>query len=291
MIMKRQYTFSELCEALKKSANDRFPVKGDNVDSENRKNNEKAVNDVIKSAEDYNKSARRKVGEFEVSKNNRDYNSTTLEYRFDEKPPKSYTDRVKATALGYASVDNMKNSDMEDEGGLYFKGNENFYNSRKEISKDKEDEREADKTSGLKTREKIKQNPAEKDKDKSHTALGENKNMKRLHFKNTKFLSESHMLSKVPDCYKTDGNVFMMRDMTGTDYIVECKVDSEYNYTKFNVLGKRNKTEINEELKKIKSLYNYNSKDTLGGLTPKNRVDEGSNMSELLNKAKEVINE
>ena len=289
MYKERIYNLGELCEALKKSANEFKPRKGDGVDREDRKNNEKAVKDILNDVDRVVKTKGDGDGVKDDSPNT-DYNSTTHEYRFDTKPPKAYTDRVSSLAKGFFSVDNEKNSDMEDEGGLSFDGNREFLKKRKGISKEKEKQRELEKTGGLKTSKKIEQGE-DKDKYKSHTALGENRNMKRLHFKNTKFLSESHMLSKVPDCYKTDGNVFMMRDMTGTDYIVECKVDSEYDYTKLNVLGKRNKSEINEELKKIKSLYNYNSKDTLGGLTPKNRVDEGSNMSELLNKAKEVINE
>ena len=289
MYKERIYNFGELCEALKKSANEFKPRKGDGVDREDKKNNEKAVKDILNDVDSVVKTKGKGDGVKDDSPNT-DYNSTTLEYRFDTKPPKAYTDRVSSLAKGFSSVDNEKNSDMEDEGGLSFEGNREFLKKRKGISNEKEKQRELKKTGGLKTSKKIEQGE-DKDKYKSHTALGENRNMKRLHFKNTKFLSESHMLSKVPDCYKTDGNVFMMRDITGTDYIVECKVDSEYDYTKLNVLGKRNKSEINEELKKIKSLYNYNSKDTLGGLTPKNRVDEGSNMSELLNKTKGLINE
>lgn len=283
------YSFGELCEALKKSANEFSPKKGEGVDREDKKNNEKAVKDILSDVEDTVKTSGKGDG-VKDDRPNTDYNSTTLEYRFDTKPPKAYTDRVNSLAKGFSSVDNEKNSDMEDEGGLFFDGNREFLKKRKEISNEKEKQRELEKTGGLKTSKKIEQGE-DKNKYKSHTALGENKNMKRLHFKNTRFLSESQMLSKVPDCYKTDGNVFMMRDVTGTDYIVECKVDKEYDYTKLSVVGKRNKTAVNEEIDKIKKLYNYNSKDTLGELSSVERVNECNNMSDMLNKVKGLINE
>ena len=232
MYKERIYNFGELCEALKKSANEFKPRKGDGVDREDRKNNEKAVKDILNDVDRAVKTKGDGDGVKDDSPNT-DYNSTTLEYRFDTKPPKAYTDRVSSLAKGFYSVDNEKNSDMEDEGGLSFDGNSEFLKKRKGISKEKEKQRELEKTGGLKTSKKIEQGE-DKDKYKSHTALGENRNMKRLHFKNTKFLSESHMLSKVPDCYKFDGNVFMMRDKTGTDYIVECKVDSESDSDTFH---------------------------------------------------------
>lgn len=280
---KKRYTFSELCEALKKSGNEFNPVKGDKVDSENKKNNEKAVKDITGDV----KSHIPKMGKKENSNSdaNKDYNSITLDYRFDTDPPKSYKDRVKATALGYASVDNMKNSTMDDEGGLFFKGNEEFYKNRKEISKEKEDERYDDKVSGLKTSKR-----KNKDKYKSKTSYTtEGKTMKRLHFKNTQFLSEAHMLKKVPDCYKTDGNRFLMRDATGTDYIVECKVDKEFNYTKLTVVGQRNKDVINEELNKIKKLYNYRSSDSKTQLLAEEKERESGNMHEMIEKTKKLI--
>jgi len=95
------------------------------------------------------------------------------------------------------------------------------------------------------------------------------------------------MLKKVPDNYKFDGNKFVMRDATGTDYLVECKVDDELGYTQLEVVGSFNKQQIKENLDRIKNLYGYNSSDYFTGTNP--GAEENRMVSEMLEKTKEMV--
>lgn len=280
MLDNRRYSLNELQQVLRESTEFKAK-KGDKVDSENRKNNGEAVRDIEKRTKEYDggikKQTRKTPPEYA-----KDYNSTTLEYRFNEvEPSKEYKDRVEALAKGYTSVDNMKNTDARDNGGLDFKGNEEFYNDRKEISAKREKARTDIKHAGLKSHNLPRAN------FETDTLFKESRTMKRLHFKNTEFLSEAQMLKKVPDNYKFDGNKFVMRDATGTDYLVECKVDDELGYTQLEVVGSFNKQQIKENLDRIKNLYGYNSSDYFTGTNPGS--EENRMVSEMLEKTKEMV--
>lgn len=250
MLETKKYTISELRQVLGESTEFKAK-KGPSVDKENKENNDKAVKDILtqtKKMNDTGVSKKRKTTPEDVV----DYNRTTLDVEFVADPGKDYTERVKAQVHGFPSAENEKNSEMKDDGGSDLEGNKKFYDDdRKKMSK-LSDEKATGKHAGLKARE------YPKDKFKSKTLFkNENKTMKRLHFKNTVFLTEEQMLKKVPDEYKTDGNRFLMRDNTGTDYVVECTVDDNFGYTKLNVVNKLNKKAINEELNRMKSLYEY----------------------------------
>lgn len=280
MLDNRRYSLNELQQVLRESTEFKAK-KGDKVDSENRKNNGEAVRDIEKRTKEYDggikKQTRKTPPEYA-----KDYNSTTLEYRFNEvEPSKEYKDREEALAKGYTSVDNMKNTDARDNGGLDFKGNEEFYNDRNGISAKREKARTDIKHAGFKSHNLPRAN------FETDTLFKESRTMKRLHFKNTEFLSEAQMLKKVPDNYKFDGNKFVMRDATGTDYLVECKVDDELGYTQLEVVGSFNKQQIKENLDRIKNLYGYNSSDYFTGTNP--GAEENRMVSEMLEKTKEIV--
>ena len=55
----------------------------------------------------------------------------------------------------------------------------------------------------------------QKTKHRHNTNIGEGKKINVLKFKKVQFISESHMLSHVPDEYKNEGNVFYMQDCNG----------------------------------------------------------------------------
>jgi len=263
MLKEKRYTLSELNAVLAESTKQEFkPRIGDGtnkVNNENKKNNEEAVNDIVKETGKYNpKTTEKRTANDE---NTRDMNGKTTDYRFVNDPGDEWKERNKALVHGFASKDNEENSDAP-ESGADFEGNKKIYDDFKKLSDEREEDREAGKAAGLKTREEIKKSKNKADAIKSKTGyVGESKNMKRLYFKNTQFLSESHMINKIPDDYKYDGNKFIMKDSLGTEYIVECSIDSEYNNVEFNVINKYNKQELKEQLDRMKSLYNYDRSD------------------------------
>lgn len=284
MSVTKRYTLTEL-RALMEEKNEFKPVLGKNVASDDKKNNKKGVSDILKDTE-------RVSGRMDIKRNSepedtQDYNKTTLDVRFDAEPSDSYKKRVQAQVEGFTSVENKKNSDGKKNGGSDYEGNAKFYkNEKKKVTNRAKKEQEM-KHAGLKSR------MMPKDDYNTPTMFGkdnvkESKTMKRLHFKNTRFLSEAQIIKKVPEAYKTDGNRFYMRDNTGTDYLVECRVDDEFNHTTINVLNKINKTEINEQLNRMRSLSDYNSSDYFNGTTTESRKLEEGKVSEMLDLMKKI---
>lgn len=248
------YTLSEFCKNLKESQEFKAK-KGDNVEKEDKKNNEKAVNDILKQSKKFDggiSNEEKRENSHDVT----DYNRTTLDYDFAYEPSKEYKDRVKAQVHGFPSVENEKNSKIKDENkGLDFKGNEDFYERDAEKRKEIAAARQTDKHAGLKSRNL----PKEAFKDNT-LFKNENKKMKRLNFSKTIFLDESQMLKKIPDDMKVAGNKFYMRDAAGNEYLIECVDDKAVKglvHTK--ILDYKNQEKIDEAFKRMKELYNYRS--------------------------------
>lgn len=280
MITEGLYTFSEI-QAIIKESNEFKPKKGVNVERDNARNNEKAVDDIMKETEKLEVKAKK-----EERKTNpeleKDLNKTTLDLDFAYEPSDDYKERVKAQVHGFPSKQNEETTDIEKNDSLDFEGNKSFYEEQSEKSKNHSKLKSDIKHSGLTSRELDKENF----KDKK--IFKENKTMKRLHFKNTRFLSESQMLSKVPEDYKVDGNIFLMKDSVGSEFIVECVVDEQFNYTKFNVTHKPTKEAINEEFKRMEKLYEYKSSDYNTGTSTESRKTENDNVATLLETIKNL---
>jgi hypothetical protein len=82
--------------------------------------------------------------------------------------------------------------------------------------------------------------------------------MKRLNFKN-EFKSELDMKKLIPEHYKYDGHVFLMTDGNET-----YKVRWDDSLNEGTVLSYNNKSMINEDLNKMKKLFNYKYSDSMG---------------------------
>lgn len=279
MVSEVLYTISEL-KGIIKEGNEFSPKFGKNVTKVNTKENEKAVTSIMKETEKMTKKVSDKKSK---SKNDyeEDYNKTTLDLDFDYEPSDSYKERVKAQVQGFPSKQNQDSTDSKKNDSLDYKGNEEMYKKLSAKSKKVTDKEVELKHSGLAARTKSKKefenNTLFKDKKTNENT------MKRLHFKNTRFLSESQMLSKVPEDYKIDGNVFLMKDSTGAEYIVECTVDDRFNFAQFTVNTKPNKNVINEEFNRIQKLYEYKSSDYN---TQQKVTDDMSEMLDIMKKIK-----
>ena len=85
------------------------------------------------------------------------------------------------------------------------------------------------------------------------------KNMKRLHYKKTTFLTEAQMLKTIPEEFKTNGNKFYVKDASGTEYLVECTVDEKFDFPTLSVVSKLNESKTNSEINRMKQLFGYES--------------------------------
>lgn len=288
MIEKNKvYTLSEFCKVLKESKEFK-PVKGENVDKEDKENNGKAVKDILKQSKEFDGG----LSDEKKRENPRDvldFNKTTLEVDFTTEPSDEYKKRVKAQVHGFASEDNEKNSKQEKENdGLDFEGNKDFYKDRKEVSGTRSKRKEELKKSGLTARELAKDKDfGEEFKDKTiFKESNENRKMKRLHFGKTVFLDESHMMSKIPDDMKVDGNRFYMKDSVGNEYLIECvKDDVIEGITHTKVVGYENKEKLNETFDRMKQLYGYKSSQT----AQKSSVNENVMVGKMLAESKSSI--
>ena len=257
----RYYNLSEFCKVLRESQEFKAK-KGESVDSENKKNNGKAVNDILTKTKEYDGGIQNNPKR-EDPRDTDDFNKTTLDLDFDYEPNDAYKAKVKAEVEGKFSAKNAKETDIEKENkGLDFEGNKKFYKDRAEIAQKRGERRHALKTSGLQSRELAKNKDFDKEfKDKTLFKQNESK-MKRLHFNKTVFLNEEHMLKKIPDDMKTDGNKFYMKDSVGNEYLIECvrdKVLKDVVHT--NIVDYTNKEKINETFQRMKELYDFKASD------------------------------
>lgn len=98
--------------------------------------------------------------------------------------------------------------------------------------------------------------------------------MKRLNFKN-EFTSEYDMKKLIPEHYKYEGHVFLMTDGNQT-----YKVRWDDSINEGTIISYKNKNMINEDMNKMKKLFNYSYEDSMG---------KTNNYSEETNKFKTLF--
>lgn len=282
--MEITYTFGDLKRVIKESTNEFKPKMGANVIRDNARNNVKAVKDIEKEVKEIDD---KKVNTPEDV----DYNRTTLDAEFADEPGEAYIARVKAQANGFPSVENEKNSKIKDENqGLDFSGNERLYDDLKKRNAEFT-KREVERAhAGLKSHNMPKkdfENP-NMFKENKDSDMTDNKKMKKLYFKHTKFLSESQMIKKIPDEYKVDGNKFIMKDASNNEYLVEWTVDSKFNYGEAKVLHHINKEQLNEDMKRIKDMFNYKSSDVFQTTNAQSRLNEEKKLGSFIDEVRKI---
>jgi hypothetical protein len=262
--MEKVYTVSELKSLIKEasSKNEFKPVLGPEVEVKNKEINDKAYNDAKKiSKEHYGKELEApEIADYEK----RDWNKTTLDADFDFEPDKEWKEQQKAHAEGYTSKDEKDNG-LEKSGEN--DGNKKFYKAISDTGKAIAKNKEIDAGTGLKGYRQ-----AEKKPDifkRNHAYVNESK-VKTVFFKKTTFLTENHMISRIPDEFKNEGCVFKMKDKTGNQYLVE------WSDNRANILEHEDKQKFNESLNRMKSLFNYDSSDYFRGSKPSERLNESN---------------
>lgn len=274
MNYEKKYTISELKNALNEERSEFKPKIGGGVIRTDAKNNTKAVKDIMKETGAKEDNMKRETN----PENIYDTNKTTIDVNFDYAPSKEYKEKVEAQINGFPSKKNEENN--KNNKDIDNKSNKEFYKERKKISSEQNKKMEDLRHSG------ISSHNLPKDNFKSNTIFkNESKKMKKLHFKNTIFLSEEQVIKKIPDDYKTDGNRFIMEDKNGAKYIIECKVDDNLNFTKINASKYISPEDLKNEVKHAMHLSEYNSSKCQNSV--KNRVNEDKEFNKLMKMVRE----
>ena len=275
--MERIYTVSELKSIIREASSNEFKAKlGPEVESKNKEINDKAYKDAESiSKEHYGK----KLEAPEIAKyEKRDWNKTPLDADFDFEPDKKWKEQQKAHVEGYDSLDEKENG-LEKTGDR--EDNKEFYDAISKTGKAIAKNKEIDASTGIKGN-----NQYDRDKDifkRNHAYMNENK-VKTVFFKKTTFLTEEHMISRIPDEFKNEGCTFKMKDKTGNEYLIE------WSDNRANIIGHEDKVKFNESLDRMKSLFNYNSGEYFKNTTGSERLNESNDgFTTTLDNARKII--
>ena len=245
-------------------------------DKESKQINDKAYSDIKKETENYDgglTNKTQKVGGGINATDNKGMHD--LEYDNINKP---FKDRVKSQMKGYVSKDAEDKHKNDEFGNADFDKDGKIYNAAKGHAEAVKKGKDAAVEIGLTGRELNKT-----EIEKQRETMGESKKIKMLTFKNTQFLSEGHMMTRIPDEYKTEGNKFIMKDSSDNQYLVEWHTTSEPMVTK-----KPNMTLVNEQKERMKQLWGYKSAEAKTS-TSNFRIQEDKEFSDMVNKARKLI--
>ena len=293
--MKQTYKVSDLKRIISESSNEFKAVIGQGVEKENNSNNDKAYKEAKKRAKDFDGGLEKEMLQDKPKYEKVDGNKTTLDAT-PENVNDAYKKRVKAQAKGYTS-------ELEEDNGIEksgdFSDNEKIYNGIKDCGKKIHKAEDEFKFTKVQVRdnkpESFGKNEMYESKDgfdmrkmidmlKENTTTTferTNNNLKTVYFKKTEFLTEGHMLSRIPDELKKDGERFKMIDKTGNQYIVE------WRNNKGNILNHINESGRDESISRMRDLFNYKSSDS--NTSRAMRLDEGdSRFNETLKNARKI---
>lgn len=272
------YSVGELRRVIRESSQNEFkPKLGPNVERDDKKNAQDAYKTAEKRAKDYDGGL--KTPEKMKLSPREDGNKTMLGLDYDNEPGDDYKKRVKAQAMGYAS-DAEKNNDIEKVGEF----NDDFYENEKKTVNQMSDDRENIRTAGLVSSEL-------KDKDKEYgkvnTVFNEGR-MKRLTYQHTKFMNESQIFSKIPEDFKVDGNKFIVRDATESEYLVEWCVDKKNNISEGRIIKERNLRETDKTIDRMAELMGYKSSSVYGRSASRSTINENTNVKDMLDNIRNI---
>lgn len=266
----RTYTIEELKSLISESASEIKAKINDDITKTNKKENNKTYKETKNKIKNFdgggNESSNNKKIDDKI-----DDNKTTLDYDYDTNMGDNFRDKVKAQSEGYTSTIE-KNNNIEKSGDF----NSQIYNYFKKNGKQLAKNKVITKKTGLTAR----QLPDETfEKQSIYT---ESKKISVLNFKNTVFINESHMISRIPDDFKVNGKRFKMKDSNENEFIVE------WNEGEPNILSYENKKNLNESIKKYNKLINYKSNDFFKKSTNKSRINENTEFNNILNKTRTI---
>ena len=110
-------------------------------------------------------------------------------------------------------------------------------------------------------------------------------NMKRLRFKK-EFNGVGNALKLIPESYKIDKKTF---EMTDGNENYRIRWEGSLNEGTAVVITASDKTMVNEDVQRMKALFNYKSQDTLGTVKGKDRISENAEFSKIWAKTKAIL--
>jgi hypothetical protein len=237
--------------------------------------NRKAYSDIKKETEKYDGGLTSKTQKVSGGINATDNKGMhDLEYDNINKP---FKDRVKSQMKGYVSKDAEDKHKNDEFGNADFDKDGKIYDAAKDHAEAVKKGKDAAVEIGLTGRE-LNKNEVEKQRE----TMGESKKIKMLTFKNTQFLSEGHMMTRIPDEYKTEGNKFIMKDSSDNQYLVE------WHKKEPMVTKKVNMTLVNEQKERMKQLWGYKSVEAKTS-TASFRIQENNEFSDMVKKARKLM--
>lgn len=244
-------------------------------DKESKRINDKAYSDIMKETEKYDGGLTNKKKPTDSGFKSDNKGMHDLEYDSISKP---FEDRVKSQMKGYVSKDAEDKHKKDEFGNASFDNDGKAYNDAKEHAKQSQDDR-VKTVQATKAGDKLQTKDI---KDLHKTMFGENKKIKRLTFNKTEFLSEGHVMSRIPDEYKKEGNKFIMRDSAHNEYLVE------WNSKEPKITKKLNMELVNEQKNRIKQLWNYKSSEAHTS-SPSERIQEDKSFADMVNKVRKLM--
>ena len=109
--------------------------------------------------------------------------------------------------------------------------------------------------------------------------------MKRLRFEN-EFGGVDKAMKLIPEGYKKNEKEFVMTDGNETYHV---RWEGSLTEGEAVILRAENQNLINEDMARMKSLWSFDSKNTLGTLKPKDRMNENKEFNKIMGKSKELL--
>lgn len=263
--MERLFSIGDLRGMIQEAAEEFQPVLGDNVEKENKKNNKEAYKDIMDATKKYDGGVKNESNKKPQYPHTDNLGMHNLEY---ENMNPEFQKRVKAQMKGYVSAEAEKLHKNDEFGNAEFHEIEGMEDHEKEHAKNKAKAKQI----GLTSREI---DPKEFENQKH--SVYENNKLYQIKFKHTEFITENHMLSKVPDDFKVNGRKFIMKDMKNKEYIVEWADEPKVTCT----------TKINEQKQRIKELFAYQRPNS--STSNASRMNENKQINDMLGKARRLM--
>ena len=275
------YKVGELRRVIRESSqkNEFKPKLGPNVERDDKKNAQDAYKEAEKRAKNYDGGL--KTPEKNKLEPREDGNKTMFGLNYEADPGERFRKKVEAQSAGYTSEKEQKNG--SEKVGEF---NDDFYENEKKTVKNMSDDMENIRTAGLVSKELKK---GDSDYGKVHTAFNESKKpVKRLTYHHTKFVNESQIFTKIPEDFKVDGNQFIVRDATDTEYLVEWCIDKKNNISEGRIINERNLKEADKTINRMAELMGYNSSSIYGRSSSKSVVNENNNVKDMLDNIRQI---
>lgn len=266
----RRYSVGDMRRIIEESANEFKPVMGNNVQADNKKNNEKAYKESNAKTSKYDGGAREEKKNLLYPQSD---NKGMQDLEYENMSPE-FAKKVQAQIKGYTSAQNEEEHKDEPIGNGEINNIEGMDSRAKAFKSGKDTASEI----GLTGRE-LKAKDIEALTKTIYDKVEESKKIAKLNFKNTVFISENHMMSKIPDDYKVEGKKFVMRDKENTEYIVEWHSESKPMVI--------NRTKIINEHNRINKLFHYKSNESK--TNAQGRLNEEKCMNDMLKRVKQLM--